>query len=118
MLILNCMKKSTWESVRTQAHFGHPSLESEGFIHCSTANLFWRVAPRFRNETDELVLLCIDTEKLESEVRFEDGDNVGRFYPHVYGQINTNAVVNVLPYIKDENGDFVKNEELRDYPNE
>ncbi len=61
---------------------------------------------------EELVILCIDENKLDAEVRYEDGDNYGRFYPHVYGLINNAAVTAVLPFIKDEEGKYIKNREL------
>ena len=38
------------------------------------------------------------------ELRYEDGDNCGREYPHVYGLINNNAVITVLPYLRDKDG--------------
>ena len=58
------------------------------------------------------MIVCIDEEKLESEVRYEDGDNCGRAYPHVYGLVNNNAVASVLPFLKDEDGKYVKNPEF------
>ncbi len=38
--------------------------------------------------------------------------NCGRFYPYVYGLINNDAVMAVLPFIKDEHGNYIKNGEL------
>ena len=113
-MILHCMKKTTWEDRKNKPNWGKRNLEAEGFIHCSTVEYFWRVAPNFRDIKEELVLVCIDEDKLESEVRYEDGDNCGREYPHVYGLINNDAVIMVLPFLKDENGDYMKNPEFRD----
>lgn len=59
-----------------------------------------------------MLLICIDEEKLEAEVRYEDGDNCGRAYPHVYGLVNNSAVVEVLPFQRDENGKYIKNLEF------
>ena len=111
-MILHCMKKSTWEERKNKEQWGERNIEAEGFIHCSTIEYFWRVAPNFKNVQEELVLLCIDEKALKSEVRYEDGDNYGRFYPHVYGLINNAAVTAVLPFIKDEEGKYIKNREL------
>lgn len=79
---------------------------------------FWRVAPNFRNIREDLVLLCIVESKLEAEVRYEDGDNSGRTYPHVYGCINNDAVTSVFPFLHDENGNYIKNPELADIADE
>lgn len=63
-------------------------------------------------QKEELVLLCVDDNRLKAEVRYDDGDNCGRFCPHVYGLINNDAVIAVLPLVKDENGNYIKNPEL------
>jgi uncharacterized protein (DUF952 family) len=118
MMILHCMKASDWELAKGQTHFGQASVTREGFVHCSPVNYFWRVAPLFQNETEDLVLLCLDTEKITAPIKWEDGDNAGRFYPHVYGLVYTDAVTMVLPFLRDEQGRFVKNPELFAYPDE
>ncbi|MGB4609930.1 MAG: DUF952 domain-containing protein [Saccharofermentanales bacterium] len=114
-MILHCMKKSTWEDRKEKEYWGARNLEAEGFIHCSTPELFWRVAPNFKDIDEELVLVCIDEKKLKSEVKFEDGDDCGRYYPHVYGLINNSSVIQVLPFLKDKKGNYLKNEELSEY---
>lgn len=114
-MILHCMKKSIWEERKNKEQWGKRAIESGGFIHCSTVEYFWRVAPNFKNVQEEMVLLCIDEELLNAEVRYEDGsNNQGRLYPHVYGLINNNAVVAVLPFLKDEDGNYIKNPEFDD----
>ncbi|HEX3077089.1 MAG TPA: DUF952 domain-containing protein [Lachnospiraceae bacterium] len=115
MIILHCMKKKTWEKVKNDVSFGKESLQVEGFLHCSQIEYWWRIAPNFRSVEEELVLLCINTEKLSSEIKWEDGDNCGRSYPHVYGEINMNAVVAVLPFIKDADSNYIKNKEFAEY---
>ena len=117
-MILHCMKKSSWVTRKEKEYWGARNLEVDGFIHCSTPELFWRVAPNFKDTDEELVLVCIDEKKLESEVKFEDLDNCGRYYPHVYGLINNSAVIQILPFLKDKFGNFLKNEELSEYAEE
>ena len=109
-MILHCMKKETWQERKNKQFWGKRNIEAEGFIHCSTVEYFWRVAPNFKEINEELLLLCIDESKLKSEVRYD----CGRFYPHVYGLINNDAVIAVLPFLRNENGDYVKNPELID----
>lgn len=111
-MILHCMKKSTWDQRKDQAFWGAEELSADGFIHCSPVEYFWRIAPHFQKMTDALVLLVIDETKLTAQVRYEDGDGCGRLYPHVYGLINNDAIIDVLPYLKDSAGNFIKNPEL------
>lgn len=113
-MIIHCMKKATWEERKKKECWGKRNLEAEGFIHCSTIEYFWRVAPNFKDVKEEMVILCIDENKLVSEVRYEDGDNCGRCYPHVYGLINNSAVEKVLPFLRDDKGNYVKNPEFLD----
>jgi len=117
-MILHCMRKETWEEIKTNKYFGEKNIATEGFIHCSPVKYMWRIAPNFKDVFDELVLLCIDTDRLEAEIRWEDGDNCGRSYPHIYGLINLDAVTAVLPYLKDTKGNWIKNDELISVTNE
>ena len=111
-MILHCMKKSLWEERKNKEYWGQRNLDIEGFLHCSSIEYFWRIAWLFEEEQDEFVIVCIDEEKLESEVRYEDGDNCGRAYPHIYGLVNNSAVVDVLPFLRDASGKYVKNPEF------
>ena len=50
-------------------------------------------------------------------MRYEDGDNCGRYYPHIYGLVNNDAVIKVLPFLKDKDGNYIKNAEFKDIDN-
>lgn len=113
-MILHCMKKSTWEERSRKECWGRRNLEADGFIHCSTVEYFWRVAPAFQEVQEELVLVCIDENKLRAEVRYEDADHCGRKYPHVYGLIHRDAVIDVLPFLRNADGTYRKNPEFAD----
>jgi uncharacterized protein (DUF952 family) len=72
------------------------TLDEEGFIHTSRRDQVQGVFDRYyAGLREDLVLLTIDTSRLESEVRVDPvGDDT---YPHVYGPINRRAVVDVAP---------------------
>ncbi len=112
MIILHCIEKKMWEQMKEEPFFGQPMLEKSGMIHCSSIEYFWRVTPNFRKIEEELLLLCIETDRLEAELRWEDLEGCSREYPHIYGLINRDAVVGVLPYQKDSDGNWIKNQEL------
>lgn len=90
------------------------SLESDGFIHCSTLHQLTNVANAYYKKANELLVLVIDSSKLTSGVRWEppshpDGSTVEPvhlLYPHIYGEINTNAVTEVVDMILDSNGRY------------
>ncbi|GJM68570.1 hypothetical protein HMSSN036_07860 [Paenibacillus macerans] len=115
MVILHCLQQTTWEEVKDRLYYGKQSIERDGFIHCSSIETFWRVAPNFKDMHEPLLLLCIDTAKVEAPIKWEDNGNYGQVYPHIYGELNLSAVIKVLPFLRDEQGDFVLNEELKNY---
>ena len=64
----------------------------EGFVHCSRAVQLQKVARgRYAGRSD-LVLLCIDTGRLDVPLRYENTEGGTELFPHVYGAINTGAV--------------------------
>lgn len=111
-MIINCMKKRVWEERKNEEVWGKRNIEEDGFIHCSSVDYFDQVAPFFKDTNEELVLICIDENKLTSEVRYEEDDKSVKAYPHVYGLINNDAVIRVIPFLRDEKGDYLRNPEL------
>ena len=79
------------------------SLEGEGFIHCSTSTQVLPVARKYYDGQSDLVVFAIDPSRLTSELRWEPpsggapppGAPEGELFPHVYGPINLEAIVNV-----------------------
>lgn len=54
----------------------------------------------------ELVLLHIDPERLTSELRDEEYEHSGLFFPHVYGPLNLEAVVGISDFLPASDGLF------------
>lgn len=91
-----------------------PSLQSEGFIHCSTAEQVLIPAnERFRGRTD-LVLLVIDGDRVSDDVIFEDCYETGHAFPHIYGAIPRSAIIGVVGFPPAEDGFFSLPDELVD----
>lgn len=89
------------------------SLESEGFIHCSTVSQVLRPANRlFRGQTG-LVLLCIDCSLVPHRIVYEDCYDSGEAYPHIYGPLPWDAVRAVVPFPPGPDGRFSLPEDLR-----
>lgn len=77
----------------------------EGFIHCTDgADNVAAVANRYyKNDQRMYIALVIETEEVEAEIRYEDPD---RIYPHIYGPLNRDAIVTVLPMLRSADGTF------------
>jgi len=48
---------------------------------------------------DDLVLLCVDADRLTAPLRYEPGDpGSTELFPHLYGPLDTTAVIDALPF--------------------
>lgn len=106
LIITHIIKKDEWERVKDKVEFRSDSLKTEGFIHCSNVEQVCKVADYNFKENKDLLLLCIDTKKLISEVIWEDLYNLSEKYPHIYGSINNTSVVGVYGLTQNKDGNF------------
>lgn len=74
------------------------SLDDEGFLHCSFQDQVQGVADRFYRSRADVLLLTIDSSKVEAEVRTEN------LFPHLYGPLPIEAVVRVEPVALGDDG--------------
>jgi uncharacterized protein (DUF952 family) len=82
-------------------------FDEDGFIHCSTASQVMKVARmRFRGRHD-LVLLRIDPDAVEREVRLENLEGDEELFPHIYGELELSAVTGIEPLVVGADGEFV-----------
>jgi uncharacterized protein (DUF952 family) len=72
-------------------------LAEEGYIHCSTAEQWPGVIQRFYGDDADLLLLHVDEQRLSAPLVYEQLPGMPEPFPHVYGPINLDAVVNVEP---------------------
>ena len=113
-MIFHITARTDWEDAQQRGEYRAESLETEGFIHCSTPSQVLPVAENFYKGQSGLILLGIEPTFLSSPVKWEpptggspppgvpDGDS----FPHIYGPINLNAVVKVFNLNLDPKGGF------------
>jgi uncharacterized protein (DUF952 family) len=83
------------------------TLAEEGFIHASQASQVARTANTYyRDVPGELVLLVIDPARVSAEVRYEDVPGAELPFPHIYGPLNVDAVLAVVPLAPGPDGTF------------
>lgn len=104
-MILHICKKSAWNQAQNAGEYRGDTLESEGFIHCSTSEQVVEVADSLFKGVQDLLLLLIDENKVVSAIKFEDSGN-GNLYPHIYGPLNLDAITKTVDFHPDLNGDF------------
>lgn len=106
-MIYHITTKNEWHSAPSDMPFQSASLESEGFIHCSTREQIPSVANRFYRGRTDLVLLHIDESQLKVPLRFENFEGGEEGYPHIYGPIPRAAIVVVVPFPPEQDGTFL-----------
>ena len=99
--------RSEWEAARVLGDYRLDTLDSEGFIHCSTPQQVLGPANALYRGQDDLVLLVIDPARLTAELVYEDCYEAGEAFPHIYGPLNLDAVVRVVPFPPLPDGSFV-----------
>lgn len=95
-IIYHITTQSDWKEAKQKGFYEHPSLKEEGFIHCSEDHQVAGVLERYFKGKTDLVKLVIDTDKLKSRYVHEWSPSTLDTYPHIYGTINTDAVVDVV----------------------
>ncbi len=85
-----------WELQKHQESFLPVDFHKEGFIHCCTAEQLPGVKERYFKGKRNLVLLLLDESRLKADLKFESSTNNEKF-PHLYGAINIDAVVEATP---------------------
>ena len=106
LIILHITQRRNWQLATQMGYYRSDSLDSEGFIHCSLPSQVADVANDFYHGQSGLILLAIAEELLEAEVRYEDCYATGQQFPHIYGELNLDAVVKILEFIPQQDGRF------------
>jgi uncharacterized protein (DUF952 family) len=111
--ILHITHSNEWESAKILGTYRSDTLASEGFIHCSSLAQVIGSANRFFKDRKDLVILSIDSDRLHAEIRHEGADE-NNLFPHIYGELNIDAVIQVTDLESDPNGLFILPKELED----
>ena len=106
MMILHITTRDDWEAAQAKGDYRLNTLATEGFIHCSTPQQVLGPANEFYRGRSDLVLLVIDPARLEAKLIYEDLYEAGFLFPHIYGPLNLDAVINVLPFPMRTDGTF------------
>ena len=91
------------EAERTGVFRGSPVDLRDGFIHFSTAEQVAETAAKHFAGQHDLVLLGVDTAMLGERLKWERSRG-GALFPHLYGELDPAAVMQIDPLPLGENG--------------
>ncbi len=113
-MIYHITSRKAWRAAQEHGWYSAPSLQSEGFVHCSARQQILPVANDFYRNRRDLILLCIDENRIIAEVKWEapahpvasqaSQTQNERTFPHIYGRLNLDAVVGALAFEETANG--------------
>lgn len=104
--ILHLAERWRWAAALQAGRYTPAAFADEGFIHCSEAARVEGVANRLFRGREDLVLLEIDEDRLAAGVRHEDLYGSGELFPHVYGPIEIEAVIDAREIDPGDDGRF------------
>ena len=106
MFIFHVTSESEWLSARSTGLYYPLGYARDGFIHCSFKDQVIPVANKFYRDANDLVLLKIDSDLVPAKIIEENLEGGEENFPHIYGQLPTNSVVNFAPMTRNSNGDY------------
>lgn len=95
-----------WEAQRDAPTYRPSAFAVEGFVHCTDGldRLLVPANAYYRDDPGRFVALEVDLDRVSAPVRYDAEPPV---YPHVYGPIETAAIVRVLVAERSPDGTFV-----------
>jgi uncharacterized protein (DUF952 family) len=110
-MIVHIVKRGDWELAFGRGTYAPDSLRAEGFIHCSTLAQLIDTANRYYRGQNDLVVLCIEESRLKAELKYEapakqHGESAAALFPHLYGELNVDAVTRVVELPCEADGSF------------
>ncbi|MGX9142074.1 DUF952 domain-containing protein [Mesorhizobium sp. 128a] len=96
-IIYKIAPEALWREAEKNGHFtGAPIDIADGFIHFSTGPQARETAAKHFAGQTNLVLVAIDGARLGEALKYEVSRG-GALFPHLYGVLETNAVLWVRP---------------------
>ncbi len=125
--LCHIVKRSEWADAVERGTYAPASLRAEGFIHCSTIAQVVDTANRFYRGQQGLVVLRIDQSRLKAELKHEapakphrestahgEPAAASEMFPHLYGELNVDAIVRVVELPCEADGSFRLPDEMRE----
>jgi uncharacterized protein (DUF952 family) len=106
-LLFHITTYTAWSAGQKSGEYRADSLGQVGFIHFSKAAQVLRVANDYYAGQQGLLILLVDPSKLKAELRWDpSSDQADELFPHIYGPVNLEAVVDVFDFEPGPDGKF------------
>jgi uncharacterized protein (DUF952 family) len=109
MITYHLVPKAYYESRDPDSPYEPWNFERDGFIHCTDGidNVIQLANRNYKDHGFPWLLLVIEKTKVTAKTIYEDPE---RIYPHIYGPLNRDAIVDVAQTERGADGSFVSRE--------
>lgn len=90
--LLHVAERDAFAARRDDSHYAPAAFAAEGFVHLCTPAQLAGVLERYYRDREDLLLLVLEADALDAELRWEDTTGRGERFPHLYGPIPRAAV--------------------------
>lgn len=94
-MLYHIVKETHWNTYEKSEMYFSETFNTENFIHLSEASQVKGVLERYYKNQQNLLVLCIEKEKLSSKLIYEKATN-DEYFPHLYGGLNIEAVSKII----------------------
>ncbi len=105
-MIYHITSRSEWNQARLVQVYMADSLNTQGFIHCSTREQILGTANAYFKGKKDLVILCIESDRVQAPIKYENSEEEARSFPHIYGPLNIKAVLYAIDFPPQPDGSF------------
>jgi uncharacterized protein (DUF952 family) len=107
-MIFHITNTELWEHALSHKVYKHPSLKTEGFVHCSTAAQLPQTIERHFATAKEIVILGIVEKRVKNILKWEMSADSEIPFPHLYGNIPIEAFETQEFWWRNEKGEWEK----------
>lgn len=94
------------KEVLAKEAYAPAGFAEEKFIHCSEKQQVSKTLNKWFEGENAVHLFRIQTNRVTAPVIFEDLTESGEDFPHIYGALNTDAIVETTLLERNSEGDF------------
>jgi uncharacterized protein (DUF952 family) len=108
--LVHLVGRAEWDAaIVAGGPYRPPGADRDGFVHLSSPAQVLVPAERLLPGRDDLVVVVLDPRRLRGEVRWEEGvpPEPGMLFPHLYGDVDLDAVMAVVPLRRGADGRYV-----------
>lgn len=111
-LLYHITSEREWNEARLTKYYRPLNFDRDRFIHCCYGHQLLTVAHRFFRGHRGLVILMIESSKIETSPIEENLEGGRELYPHLYSVLPIVAVIDAIAFPCNADGSFSLPEEL------